>query len=117
MIAKLTAGDPDLNAEIEYLTAVHGMNTPIDADVVKIVEAAIKDIGLVPEIGGSSGGFDARWIVEALGIPFVSYGAGWNGPDGKLCLHTANEAITIEDLMGMTRGFAMIMLRCCGISR
>jgi acetylornithine deacetylase/succinyl-diaminopimelate desuccinylase family protein len=116
VIEKLSAEDPELNAEIDYLSGVHGINTSSEAEVVKIVEVAISDIGLVPEIGGSSGGFDARWIVEALGIPFVSYGAGWNGPDGRLCLHAPNEGITIDNLMGMTKGYAMIMLRCCGIS-
>jgi acetylornithine deacetylase/succinyl-diaminopimelate desuccinylase family protein len=116
LMASLSADDPDFEAEINYLTAVNGINTHPESDVVQIVQAAVRDIGLQPEVGGSSGGFDARWIVDALDIPFVSYGAGWNGPDGKLCLHAPNEAITIKNLMGMTRAFAMIMLRACEVA-
>ena len=116
VIASLSAEDPDFDAEVKYMTSVHGINTPPDSPVVKVVESAVRDIGLEPEIGGSSGGFDARWIVDALRIPFVSYGAGWNGPDGKLCLHAPNEGITIENLIGMTKAFAMIMIRACGVT-
>jgi acetylornithine deacetylase/succinyl-diaminopimelate desuccinylase-like protein len=116
VIAALKEEDPAFEAEVEFPIGVHGINTPRDSEVVQVVEAAVRDIGLEPEIGGSSGGFDARWISDALGIPFVSYGAGWNGPDGKLCLHAPNEAITIENLIGMTKGFAMIMLRACGVA-
>jgi acetylornithine deacetylase/succinyl-diaminopimelate desuccinylase-like protein len=71
---------------------------------------------LEPHIGASSGGFDARWIVDALHIPMVSYGAGWNGPDGKLCIHSSAECITIENLVNMSKGFAAIMLRACGVA-
>ena len=117
VVTEMVTGDPDFKAEIKYLSAVHGINTSRDEDVVKIVQEAVRDIGLEPEIGGSSGGFDARWIVDELGIPFVSYGAGWNGRDGKLCLHAPNECISIDNVLGMTKGFAMIMLRACGISQ
>jgi acetylornithine deacetylase/succinyl-diaminopimelate desuccinylase-like protein len=54
--------------------------------------------------------------VDALGIPMVSYGAGWNGPDGKLCIHTPNECISMDNLVGMAKGFAMIMLHACGVA-
>ena len=115
VVNELVAQDQEFHAEIVYTRGVHGINTPPDHPIVKIVQAAVRDIGLEPKIGGSSGGFDARWIVEALGIPFVSYGAGWNGPDGKLCLHAPNEAISIENLIGMTKAMAMIMVRSCGV--
>ena len=117
VISDLAASDPDFTAEVKWLSGVHGINTPPDAPVVKVVEAAVRDLGLEPQIGGSSGGFDARWIVDALGIPFVSYGAGWNGPDGKLCLHAPNEGITIENLIGMSKAFAMIMVRACEVAQ
>lgn len=116
VVDRLRKDDPNFNAEIRYVAAVNGLNTAPDDPLVQHVSEAVRDIGLEPVIGGSSGGFDARWIVDKLGIPFVSYGAGWNGPDGKLCLHVPNEAITIADLMGMARAYAMIMLRVCGIS-
>ena len=115
LVERLKVEDSDFEAELRYPIGVHGINTPRDAEVVQVVEAAVRDLGLEPEIGGSSGGFDCRWITDALGIPFVSYGAGWNGPDGKLCLHAPNEAITIADLVGMAKGFAMIMSRACGV--
>lgn len=116
LLARLAAEDPDFKATIHYHAAVQGINTTPDDPLVGYVSEAVRDIGLEPEIGGSSGGFDARWIAEALDIPFVSYGAGWNGPDGNLCLHTENEAIMVENLMGMTRAYAMIMARICGIA-
>jgi acetylornithine deacetylase/succinyl-diaminopimelate desuccinylase-like protein len=116
VIESLRQEDPNFVAEIRYLSAVKGMNTAPDDPLVQHVAEAVRDIGLEPEIGGSSGGFDARWIIEKLGIPFVSYGAGWNGPDGKLCLHVENEAITVADLVGMARAYAMIMMRVCGLS-
>ncbi len=115
VLAQLAEDDSDFKASITYNAAVQGINTDINDPLVKHVSEAVRDIGLEPEIGGSSGGFDARWIAEKLDIPFVSYGAGWNGPDGKLCLHTENEAITIDNLMGMARAYAMIMLRICGL--
>ncbi len=116
LLARLAAEDPDFKARIRYHAAVQGINTAPDDPLVGYVSEAVRDIGLEPEIGGSSGGFDARWIAEALEIPFVSYGAGWNGPDGKLCLHTENEAITVDNLMGMARAYAMIMARICGVA-
>lgn len=116
VLDRLRREDPNFVAELCYVAAVNGLNTAPDDPLVQHVSEAVRDIGLVPEIGGSSGGFDARWIVDALDIPFVSYGAGWNGPDGKLCLHVENEAITVPDLMGMARAYAMIMLRVCGVS-
>jgi acetylornithine deacetylase/succinyl-diaminopimelate desuccinylase-like protein len=116
VIDSLKTEDPDFAAEVVFPVGVHGINTPRDSEIVQVVEAAVRDLGLEPEIGGSSGGFDCRWITDKLGIPFVSYGAGWNGPDCKLCLHAPNEAITIADLVGMAMGFAMIMVRACGVS-
>lgn len=116
VLNQLRADDPRFVAELRYISAVNGLNTSPDNPLVHHVSDAIRDIGLEPEIDGSSGGFDARHIVEALNIPFVSYGAGWNGPDGELCLHKPNEAITVDNLMGMARAYAMIMLRICGVS-
>ena len=116
VLASLARDDPGFVAKLNVIDAVNGLNTPPNAPVVQVVQAAVRDLGLEPKLGGSSGGFDARWIVDALGIPMVSYGAGWNGPDGKLCLHAPNECISIENLVGMAKGFAMIMLRACGVS-
>jgi succinyl-diaminopimelate desuccinylase len=116
LLAELHEADPQFKAELHYISSVNGLNTAPDDPLVEHVSAAIRDIGLEPEIDGSSGGFDARWIVEALNIPFVSYGAGWNGPDGDLCLHKPNEAITVDNLMGMARAYAMIMMRICEVS-
>jgi acetylornithine deacetylase/succinyl-diaminopimelate desuccinylase-like protein len=116
VLEQLRRDDPHFKAELRYRSAVNGLNTSPDDPLVHHVSDAIRDIGLEPEIDGSSGGFDARYIVEALGIPFVSYGAGWNGPDGELCLHKPNEAITVANLMGMARAYAMIMMRICGVS-
>ena len=115
VLASLTSDDPKFAAELNMINAVSGLNTPPDAPVVQAVQAAVRDLGLEPRLGGSAGGFDARWIVDALGIPMVSYGAGGNGPDGKLCIHTPNECMNIEDLVGMAKGFAMIMLNACGV--
>jgi acetylornithine deacetylase/succinyl-diaminopimelate desuccinylase-like protein len=117
VVERLKVEGSDFEAQVRYPIGVHGINTPRDSEVVHVVEAAVRDLGLEPEIGGSSGGFDCRWITDRLGIPFVSYGAGWNGPDGKLCLHAPNEAITIADLVGMAKGFAMIMVRACGVTK
>ena len=116
VLDQLRTDDPRFDAELRYVSTVNGLNTAPNDPLVHHVSAAIRDIGLEPEIDGSSGGFDARYIVEALNIPFVSYGAGWNGPDGELCLHKPNEAITVDNLLGMARAYAMIMLRICGVS-
>jgi succinyl-diaminopimelate desuccinylase len=116
VLITLSQNDPEFQADIEYLTGVHGINTPPDDPIVLAVEQAVEDIGLEPRIGGSSGGFDARWIVDKLDIPFVSYGAGWNGPDGNLCLHAPNEAISIENLLGMAKAYTMLMIRACGLA-
>ena len=115
VLAALAAVDPDFQAEARFITGVRGINTPAEAPVVRVVEAAVRDLGLEPVVSGSNGGFDCRWIQDALGIPFVSYGAGWNGPDGKLCLHAPNECISIENLIGMSQAFALIILRACGV--
>lgn len=116
LLTSLATDDPHFKAEVNFIDAVPGINTPADAPLVQLVEGAVRDIGLEPVLDGCSGGFDARWIVQALGIPMVSYGAGWNGPDGNLCLHTPNECISIENLIGMAKGFAMILLRACGVA-
>jgi succinyl-diaminopimelate desuccinylase len=116
VLEEAARNDPDLRTEIKYVTGVHGINTAPDDPLVDVLKHVVEDIGLKPEIGGSSGGFDARWIAEALEIPFASYGAGWNGPDGKLCLHAPNEAISIENLLGMAKAYTMLMVRACGLA-
>ena len=116
LVERLADEDPDFEAEVEFLVGVHGLNTPADSPVVEVVAGAVRDLGLEPRIGASSGGFDARWIVDALKIPMVSYGAGWNGPDGKLCIHSSAECITLDNLVNMSKGFASIMLRACGVA-
>lgn len=108
--------DSNFAAELKVVDAVNGLNVPPDAPVVHLVQTVVKDLGLRPILQASSGGFDARWIVDALGIPMVSYGAGWNGPDGRLCIHAPNECIRVDDLVGMAKGFALIMLGACGLA-
>lgn len=115
IIDGLSRQDPEFKATIEITAAVAGINTPPDSPLVQVVTGAIRQLGMEPVIGGSSGGFDARWIVDALGIPMVSYGAGWAGPDGEFCIHAPNECINVDDLVGMAKGFALIMLDACGV--
>ena len=115
VMASLSQDDPEFGAAVNVTAAVAGINTPLDSPIVQAVEDAIRQLGMEPVVGGSSGGFDARWIVDGLGIPMVSYGAGWAGPDGQFCIHAPNECIRVDDLIGMAKGFALIMLNVCGV--
>lgn len=115
VMASLAQDDPEFEAAVNVTAAVAGINTPLDSPIVQAVEDAIRQLGMEPVIGGSSGGFDARWIVDGLGVPMVSYGAGWAGPDGQFCIHAPNECIRVDDLIGMAKGFALIMLNVCSV--
>lgn len=58
--------------------------------VVKKAMAAVKDIGLDPELRSATGGLDANWLVRH-GIPTVTLGAGQHSP------HTIEEYIELGE--------------------
>ena len=61
-----------------------------DAPVVKLAEAAIRNVGRTPNLRVTNGGLDANWMVKH-GIPTVTFGAGQNE------IHTVKEYVNLVE--------------------
>jgi len=67
------------------------INLPKDAEVIKLVEAAIKRIGLEPSLKSTGGGSDTN-VMSGKGLQAVTLGIGMSN------VHTTSEYIAISDI-------------------
>lgn len=67
------------------------INLPKDADIVKLVEAAIRRIGLEPCLKSTGGGSDTN-VISGKGLQAVTLGIGMSN------VHTTSEYIAISDI-------------------
>lgn len=64
-------------------------------------------LGSVPEIVGSSAADDTRWFVQYANVPAVSF-----GPDGG-GLHGIDEYVIVDDLVALSKIYALTVLDWC----
>ncbi|SFI35400.1 M20/M25/M40 family metallo-hydrolase [Planctomicrobium piriforme] len=67
-----------------------------DAEVVQAASAAIKQIGLTPELKISNGGLDANWMATH-GLPTVTLGCG------QSAIHTIEEHLFVDSYLNACR--------------
>lgn len=79
-------GKVEIKAEVEYET----FQLKKDEPCVVAADAAIRSIGMEPELITQNSALDANWM-NYHGIPTANLGAG------QACVHTTDEAMDIED--------------------
>lgn len=82
--------------EIDWTREYRGFTLDEDASVLRTLEQACADAGLVPGLMKTGGGSDAN-IISALGVPTVALACGMQG------VHSIDEQIAIADLEALTR--------------
>lgn len=65
---------------------------PRSSDAVKMATAAVKSVGLEPELVIGNGGLDANWLT-ANGVPIVTFGCGQHG------IHTVEEKLHVPSFL------------------
>lgn len=92
IIHRLSASDPQLNAETRVQFSRPPMETSKDEAMVKVLQKSFKDVtGADANLGGASFWTDAA-LIAAAGIPTVNFGPKGSG------LHGANEYVEIESV-------------------
>jgi acetylornithine deacetylase len=82
--------------------------TDLDSPIIATLrENANEIIGKEPEVTGSSAADDARWFVLSGGFPAVSL-----GPNGDN-IHGIDEYVQVEDLVSVSKIYAMTILDWC----
>ena len=82
------AGKVTFQADLKYESFRLSDNEP----VVAIAQAAVEQIGLVPQLGIGNGGLDANWMT-AHGFPTVTLGCGQRD------IHTVNEWLHVPSFL------------------
>lgn len=92
----LAATECEVDVEVELVDEFRAYRLDPDADVVKIAEAAVTDLGLTPSLHIAGGGSDAN-ILNSNGIPTVNLAAG------MMRVHSPDEYITLQELERLCR--------------
>jgi tripeptide aminopeptidase len=97
------AREAGARVQIEVETIYPAMNVPGEAGVVRLAQKAARDLGLHPEIKSTGGGSDTH-IFNENGIQAVNLGIGMKK------VHTTEEYITVDDLVG-TAGYVLAIIK------
>jgi acetylornithine deacetylase len=107
LLGRCRSADPELVASLRTLLVREPFEVAPDADVVDLVlEAAAEVLPARPMVGGASYWADAAFIAAA-GIPTVMFGPGGAGA------HAAEEWVSIDDLVAVTRALTTVASRLC----
>lgn len=85
--AEQAGGSVDIRWQLEY----QGFLFAEDAPVVRLIEAAVEDVGLTPRRFTTGGGSDAN-ILSGMGVPTLALGCGMAG------VHSISEQLAVADL-------------------
>ena len=111
IIEKARRKHPDLEVEYQVMPGNLVSVAPADSELVKgIQEAAQIVIGYKPKPVGGSHSSDHGWFVARHGKPFASYGIGGEG------VHSANERIKVDDIIKVTKVYALSVMKILGTS-
>ena len=100
--------DRGLTVDLEMPMEMPAFETPADADLVKIADAALADAGGpgLP-LGGWTAACDGGFIARDLGVPVIVLGPG----SVTTQAHRADESVAIEELLVAARAYALTALR------
>jgi acetylornithine deacetylase/succinyl-diaminopimelate desuccinylase-like protein len=107
-VAGLRLEDRGLTVELEMPMEMPAFETPADADLVRITDAALADAGGpgLP-LGGWTAACDGGFVARDLGVPVVVLGPG----SVTTQAHRADESVAIAELVVAARAYALTALR------
>lgn len=107
-IAALRLEDRGLTVELAMPMEMPAFETPADADLVRITEAARLDGGGQPRpLAGWTAACDGGYVDRDLGVPVVVLGPGSVTDQA----HRADESVPVAELLGATRTYVLAALR------
>jgi acetylornithine deacetylase len=107
-IAALRLEDRGLTVELAMPMEMPAFETPADADLVRITEAARLDGGGQPmPLAGWTAACDGGYVDRDLGVPVVVLGPG--SVTGQA--HRADESVPVAELLTAARTYALAALR------
>jgi acetylornithine deacetylase len=107
-VGGLRLEDRGLTVELEMPMEMPAFETPADADLVRITDAALADAGGpgLP-LGGWTAACDGGFVARDLGVPVVVLGPG----SVTTQAHRADESVAIAELVVAARAYALTALR------
>jgi len=107
-VAALGLADRELTVDLDMPMEMPAFETPADADLVRIAEAARVDAG-GPDLplGGWTAACDGGYIARDLGVPVVVLGPG----SVTTQAHRADESVAIPELLTAARAYTLAALR------
>ncbi|MGW1345482.1 M20 family metallopeptidase [Kribbella sp. NPDC002412] len=107
-VAALHLEDRGLSVDLDMPMEMPAFETPADADLVRVVEAARVDAG-GPDLplAGWTAACDGGYIARDLGVPVVVLGPG----SVTTQAHRANESVPITDLITAAHTYTLTTLR------
>ncbi|TCC33475.1 M20 family metallopeptidase [Kribbella sindirgiensis] len=107
-VAALHLEDRGLTVELAMPMEMPAFETPEDADLVRITEAARFDAGGPPlPLAGWTAACDGGYIARDLGVPVVVLGPG----SVTAQAHRADESVAVTELVTAARAYALTALR------
>jgi tripeptide aminopeptidase len=97
------AAEMGAKADVQVERIFNAFQVPEDAHEVKVVSAAMRSLGLEPELEAGGGGMDANFFHEK-GMRCVAVGCGYRD------IHTVAESIAVADFVVGARIVEAIML-------
>jgi acetylornithine deacetylase len=94
--------------EVEWLVDADCGETNVDDPFVKLVEQAVKKVGLPAVVSGSSGHMDIGWFIN-VGIPTINFGVRGYGT-----VHQNDERCKEEDLLRIAKVVSRTLIDWCG---
>ncbi|MEV0290176.1 M20 family metallopeptidase [Kribbella sp. NPDC050820] len=107
-VAALRLEDRGLSVDLDMPMEMPAFETPADADLVRVVEAARVDAG-GPDVplAGWTAACDGGYVARDLAVPVVVLGPG----SVTAQAHRADESVPIADLLTATRTYTLTALR------
>ncbi|TDO43293.1 acetylornithine deacetylase [Kribbella sp. VKM Ac-2527] len=108
LVAGLRLEDRGLTVELAMPMEMPAFETPADATLVRITDAALADAGgpRLP-LGGWTAACDGGFVARDLGVPVVVLGPG----SVTTQAHRADESVGVEELLIAARVYALTALR------
>lgn len=107
-VTALRLEDRGLTVDLDMPMEMPAFETPADADLVRVTEAARVDAG-GPDLplGGWTAACDGGYVARDLGVPVVVLGPG----SVTTQAHRADESVAIAELVTAARAYALTALR------
>ncbi len=106
LAAELREDDPELHVEASIREWTDAAEASPDTDLVRIARSAVEaETGAAPDLVGFTGITDARFYINEARVPTVIL-----GPGSLTVAHTANESISVSELVAAARTYARIFV-------